>query len=114
MSSTIPSVDDRPAKQCPPPRGTMRSPMALAYLLVPLPLGLAWCRARLEWEAYAEGLAVARELFGEAHVRDPGLRAHVVGQFVGPAYGWMWPFRRTVERWYDQVLQAPRRAASSS
>ena len=31
MSSTIPSVDDRPAKQCPPPRGAMRSPAAVAY-----------------------------------------------------------------------------------
>jgi hypothetical protein len=23
---------------------------------------------------------------------------------MGPSYGWMWPFRRSVERWYDQVL----------
>jgi len=74
-------------------------PMALAYLLLPLPIGLAWCRARLEWEAYAEGLRVARDLLGEAHVRDPAVRAGIVGQFTGPAYGWMWPFRSAVERW---------------
>ena len=35
MSSTIPSVDDRPAKQCPPPRGAMRSPVAVAYVMAP-------------------------------------------------------------------------------
>jgi hypothetical protein len=28
----------------------------------------------------------------------------VIEQFTGPSYGWMWPFRRSVERWYDDVL----------
>jgi hypothetical protein len=82
-------------------------PMALAYLLLPLPFGIAWCRARLEQAAYAEGLRALREVRGAAATRDPDLRAHVVAQFVGPSYGWMWPFRRAVERWYDQVTDAP-------
>ena len=25
-------------------------------------------------------------------------------QFVGGAYGWMWPFRRGIERWYDAIV----------
>jgi hypothetical protein len=78
--------------------------MALLYIFVPLPLGLAYCRARLEWAAYAETIRAAAETWG-AHVpRGAGYRAHIVDQFVGPSYGWMWPFRRTVERWYDRVL----------
>jgi len=32
MSRTTPSQVDRPAKQCPPPRATSRSPAARAYL----------------------------------------------------------------------------------
>ncbi|HJZ85266.1 MAG TPA: hypothetical protein VKN99_08865 [Polyangia bacterium] len=79
-------------------------PMALGYLLLPLPMGLAYVRARLEWEAYAEGLRAARALYGDSYVRDSDERARVVAQFTGPAYGWMWPFRRCVERWYDDVL----------
>jgi hypothetical protein len=27
-----------------------------------------------------------------------------VDQFTSAAYGWMWPFRAQVERWYDTAL----------
>jgi len=76
--------------------------MALLYLMVPLPLGLAYFRARFEWEAYAETIRATDEVFGRAAAR--ALRTHVVSQFTGPSYGWMWPFRRQVERWYDSTL----------
>jgi hypothetical protein len=78
--------------------------MAVLYLLVPLPLGLAYCRARFEKEAYAESIRAAAEVWGPSHPRSPGFRQHVIDQFVGASYGWMWPFRRALERWYDQVL----------
>jgi hypothetical protein len=78
--------------------------MAFLYLLVPLPLGLAWFRARFEREAYAETVRAAAEVHGPAHVRAPSFRDHILEQFTGPAYGWMWPFRGSLERWYDRVL----------
>ena len=78
--------------------------MALLYLLPLWPLGLAWGRARLEWEAYAETLRATAEVYGVAAADAPELRAHIVLQFTGPAYGWMWPFPRVVSRWYDAVL----------
>ena len=78
--------------------------MTFLYLIPFLPLGLAYGRARLEWEAYAETLRATAELAGLAAVRSPELRAQIVARFTGGAYGWMWPFRRTVERWYDGVL----------
>ncbi len=75
--------------------------MALLYLLVPLPLGAAYFRARLEQEAYADTLRASAEVYGLEHILAPAFRAHIVGQFLGPSYGWMWPFRRSVESWYD-------------
>lgn len=78
--------------------------MAVLYLLVPLPMGLAYARARLEQEAYAESIRAAAEVWGPAYPRRPAFRAHIVAQFVGPSYGWMWPFRPALERWYDRVL----------
>lgn len=78
--------------------------MAIAYLLLPLPLGLAYCRARLEMAAYAESIRAACEVGGLARVQDPAYREGIVEQFIGPAYGWMWPFRAAVERWYDGVV----------
>jgi hypothetical protein len=28
----------------------------------------------------------------------------VIAQFVSGAYGWMWPFPRAVERWFDDFV----------
>lgn len=78
--------------------------MAVLYLLVPLPLGLAWFRARFEQEGYAETIRATAEVHGLAAAHAPALRAHVIAQFTTGAYGWMWPFRADLERWYDGVL----------
>jgi hypothetical protein len=78
--------------------------MAVLYLLLPLPMGLAYFRARLEQAAYAETIRASAEVWGLEYARAPALRAHVIDQFVGASYGWMWPFRRQLERWYDRVL----------
>jgi hypothetical protein len=78
--------------------------MGLLYLLAPLPVGLAWCRARFEREAYEETIRAAAEVYGVEYVRCSGFRDYIVRQFTGPSYGWMWPFRRSVNRWYDRVL----------
>lgn len=78
--------------------------MAMLYLLLPLPLGLAWFRAYFEKAAYAESIRAAAEVWGIEHPRSPEFRRRVIEQFTGPAYGWMWPFRARLERWYDQVL----------
>ncbi len=78
--------------------------MAFLYLLIPLPLGLAWFRAYFEKEAYAESIRAAAEIWGAAHPRREAYRRHVVDQFTGPSYGWMWPFRAAIERWYDRIL----------
>ena len=78
--------------------------MAFLYLVPILPLGLAYGRARIEWEAYAETLRATAELKGTEAACDPGLRDHVVGQFTSGAYGWMWPFPASVQQWYDEVV----------
>ena len=78
--------------------------MALLYLFVPLPMGLAYFRARLEQEAYAESIRAAAEVWGPDYPRRTAYRSHVIDQFMGPSYGWMWPFRSSLERWYDGIL----------
>jgi hypothetical protein len=80
--------------------------MALLYLLPWFPLGLAYGRARLEWEAYVETLHATRELKGAGAVRGPELRREILRRFVGPDYGWMWPFPKQVGSWYDAALAA--------
>jgi hypothetical protein len=79
--------------------------MALLYLFLPLPMGVAWGRAMLEREAYEESLRAAAEVFGLAHVQAPAFRDHILAQFTSGAYGWMWPFRQALNRWYDGVVR---------
>jgi hypothetical protein len=78
--------------------------MAVLYVLLPLPMGLAWFRAHFEKAAYAESIRAAAEVWGPAVPRGAEYRRYVIGQFTGAAYGWMWPFRGGLERWYDDVL----------
>lgn len=77
---------------------------AVIYLIPIFPLGLAYGRARLEWEAYCETIRALYEMRGSGVLSDRALREHIIGRFVGPDYGWMWPFRNSVEKWYDALL----------
>jgi hypothetical protein len=77
-------------------------PMAIAYLFLPFPVGLAWCRMRLEREAYEETLRVAVARGGRAAAE--ALRPEIRRRFLGPDYLWMWPFPRAVDRWLDRAI----------
>lgn len=83
--------------------------MALLYALPIFPVGLAWGRARIEWEAYAETLWAIAEVHGVDHACSPAVREHVVRQFTSAAYGWMWPFPGQVRRWIADELERIRR-----
>lgn len=76
----------------------------LIYLLPIFPMGLAYGRARLEWEAYAETLRATAEVHGIDAAHDPALHAHIRRQFTSAAYGWMWPFDRIIQLWIDEAL----------
>lgn len=78
--------------------------MGLLYLLFPLPMGLAWFRARFEKEAYAETLRATAEVYGIDHIRRGSVKDRIIGQFTSASYGWMWPFSGAMERWYDRVV----------
>lgn len=80
--------------------------LAFVYLVPWFPIGLAYGRARLEWEAYTETLRATWQLLGAEAARDPGLKQHILERFKGPDYGWMWPFPRQLERWYGEALRS--------
>jgi len=74
----------------------------LLYALVPLPLGLAYCRARFEMEAYAESLQAFKDYdmdYSSDHRREWFLRQFTTGMYV-----WMWPFKGVLNRWFDEAV----------
>jgi hypothetical protein len=76
--------------------------MGFVYLFPIFPIGLAWGRARIEWEAYVETIVATAELYGLEAARK--LEGEIVERFVGPDYGWMWPFPATIRRWFGRVI----------
>jgi hypothetical protein len=77
--------------------------MAFVYLVPLFPIGLAWGRARIEWEAYVETIVATAELYGLDAARR--LEDEIVRRYVGPDYGWMWPFPATIRRWFQAVVR---------
>jgi hypothetical protein len=78
--------------------------MTFLYVFPFFPLGLAYGRARIEWEAYKETIRATARYRGLTAARSEDLRRHILRQFTSGAYGWMWPFPRTLARWYDAAL----------
>ena len=76
--------------------------MAFIYLLPIFPPFLAWGRARIEWEAYEATLVATAEVGGLDAAK--ALEGEIVRRFVGPDYGWMWPFPLTVRRWIRDLI----------
>lgn len=80
--------------------------LAFIYLVPWFPIGLAYGRARLEWEAYTETLRATFELRGHDAAHSAQLKAHILDRFCSADYGWMWPFPRQLARWYEQSLRS--------
>jgi hypothetical protein len=76
--------------------------MALVYLFPFFPLFLAYGRARIEWEAYVETIRATAEVHGLDAAR--ALEAEVLRRYIGPDYGWMWPFPGVVRAWFGEVI----------
>jgi hypothetical protein len=86
--------------------------MALVYLFPFFPVGLAWGRARIEWEAYIETIRATAETYGIAAAR--ALEDEIVRRYVSADYAWMWPFPATVRGWFHEVLADIEAEAASS
>jgi len=86
--------------------------MAFVYLLPYFPVFLAWGRARIEWEAYVETIRATAEVLGLDAAR--GLEDEIVRRYVGPDYGWMWPFPATVRGWFRAAIADLARMQSSA
>lgn len=80
--------------------------MTLIYGLPILPVGLSIGRAWIEWTAYRETLSAYADTYGPQAAADPALHAYIKLQFTGPAYLFMWPFPRMLQRLIDREVHA--------
>jgi hypothetical protein len=75
------------------------------YLFFPLPIGLAYFRKKFEMEAYAETIRSLALYHTLSVVKRVKVRGWLIDHFLTSQYFWMWPFRSSVERWYDGVVE---------
>jgi hypothetical protein len=74
------------------------------YVMAWLPMGLSWWRAKFEKEAYEESLRAYSE-YGSDISNNVVLKKNMVNHFVSAEYGWMWPFKSSIEAWYDAAVK---------
>jgi len=79
----------------------------LLYVLLPLPGGLAYFRAKFEKEAYEETILAMCQLYitGPAIVQTESFKRSVIGHFTSAEYFWMWPFKKSLDTWYEEAVR---------
>lgn len=84
-------------------------PWGLCWLLFPLPIGLAWGRYELEFWAYIAGFNAEMERMRLGGTEVPFLEARRqalidqgVAQLTTGAYGWAWPFPKSVRARFEE------------
>jgi hypothetical protein len=81
-----------------------RIAFSLLYLLTPLPTIAAYYRTKFEKEAYEESLKAYNEYYGKKFFTQ-ALKDNIVQHFTTAEYFWMWPWKKSVEKWYDDVVE---------
>jgi len=75
------------------------------YLFFPLPIGLAYFRMKFEKEAYEETLRALKEYYGIESIANVRFRDDLIKHFTTAEYYWMWPFKKSLEKWYDGFVE---------
>lgn len=80
---------------------------SILYLFLPLPGLFSYFRMKFEMEAYTETIYAMCELYvtGVGIVQTPSFKKFIVSQFTGASYFWMWPFKKSIEAWYDETVR---------
>lgn len=75
----------------------------VAYLFLPFPVVWAYYRMKYEMEAYEVTVRAKWEYFGRRGFTSEAREA-MIKRFTGPQYFWTWPWRKRVEKWYDDMV----------
>jgi hypothetical protein len=73
-----------------------------------LPTIFAFYRRRLEQEAYEETMRANVSFYGPRRLDE--IREGIIEHFMSATYFWMWPWRSSIEAWYDELASRLRAA----
>jgi hypothetical protein len=75
------------------------------YLFFPLPTLVSYFRMRFEREAYEESLRAMKEYYGIGSIQNAKLREDTIKHFTSAEYFWMWPWKKSLGKWYDGFVE---------
>jgi hypothetical protein len=75
------------------------------YLFVFFPTVFAYFRKKFEQEAYEESIRARIEYSGIEYVKRSEYKAFLVKQLTSAQYFWTWPFKKSIEKWFDETLE---------
>lgn len=84
-------------------RDVGRLKFSLLYLFLPFPVVFSHYRKKFEMEAYEESLRTYVKEYGP-EILTPEVRENMIRHFTSSEYLWMWPWRKSVEAWYDNFV----------
>jgi hypothetical protein len=76
----------------------------ISYLFLWFPTVFAYFRKKYEQEAYEESLRNDAAANGIEWIEDKAYRERIISYFTSAQYFWTWPFRKSIEQWYDQTV----------
>ena len=77
---------------------------SLMYMFLPLPIFFAYFRMKFEQEAYEETLRAYYACYGMPALLSFHLRSNILEHFTSAEYFWMWPWKKSLNRWYDKAV----------
>lgn len=78
---------------------------SLLYLFLPVPILFAYYRMKFEKEAYEETFFARLEYYPDSHYLNTQFyKRKVVRYFTSAQYFWMWPWKKSIEKWYDETV----------
>ena len=81
---------------------------SVSYLFLWFPCVFAYFRKKYEQEAYTETLRHSAKTYGIKYVESTFLRESIISSFTSASYFWTWPFRKSIEAWYDETVNSIR------
>ena len=82
---------------------------SLSYTFLWFPTVFAYFRKKYEQEAYETSMLHSAQSYGIKYIEDPKYRERMIARFTTAQYFWTWPWRKSLETWFDEALQRVRK-----
>jgi hypothetical protein len=79
--------------------------MWFSYMFLWFPCVFAYFRKKYEQEAYEVTIRHRAKESGIRVIEHPEYREMMIKRFTSAQYFWTWPFRKSIEKWYDGVVE---------